>query len=286
MPCPSGSARRVRRRLTGSLGGAGTHRDHSRLGRSSRPVPARAASGGDRPARRSAGRRRGRGTGPVGSSMTRSSSQWLTSTCVWMSIVPSSLVASTTRWAGRRVRASVCSVMSTSTGGRCCACSCGQHQGHDHDRVRARVEVDLVASSRGARAGDVARGRRHARDREVAAQAVDQRERVDVDARIGRRAAERRLGPRVLRRAAVPRGVPDRHRVEVDVEGVARDVRLRLRVLGPDVDLERRAVEVHGLPRAGRPARRGSSPRSCRRTARPMRRGSPGASGPASPWDP
>ena len=50
--------------------------DHSRLGRSSRPVQARAASrreGG----RRSAGRRRGRTHRPVGSSITRSSSHWL-----------------------------------------------------------------------------------------------------------------------------------------------------------------------------------------------------------------
>ena len=50
--------------------------------------------------------------------------------------------------------------------------------------------------------------------------------------------------------------VPDRHRVEVDVERVAREVRLRLGVLGPDVDLERAC-------------RRGSSVGSGRSTSAP-----------------
>ena len=119
----------------------------------------------------------------------------------------------------------------------------GQHQGQDLHLVRPGVERDLVAAPRRARAGHVAGGRLDARRRQVGAEAVDERERVDVDARLGGRAAQRCAGPRLVGVRPVPDAIPDGHRLHVDVERRALQVRLGLRVLGPDVDGERGAVE-------------------------------------------
>ena len=132
----------------------------------------------------------------------------------------------------------------------------GEEQGEDAGRVRARLQDDVPAPAGRRGAGDVGDGRRDLGVREVAAQPVDERERVGIDARVRGDRAERGAGPRSGRVRPVPGAVPDRDGVQHRVQGGDLDVRLRPGVLGPRVGLHARAVERDGR----RPGRSSSAP--------------------------